>query len=140
MSKESDEIDKEPSSIQGNGEVENFSKNRREFSKLKYELSDDDLKSPGVQKMLLAEIDRLERECTKLSEIRENYSVLSAENVRLSERQKQYLSSEILFGFALTIGSALFSLSFSLEKDRTYIIIVGALLIVGGIIAKVIRK
>ena len=44
-------------------------KGRRSFAKLRRELSDDELSSPAVQRLLIDDIERLEREVAELKEL-----------------------------------------------------------------------
>ena len=111
------------------------------YSKLKRELSEEDLKSPAVQRLLLAEIDKLEFKVSDYGVLRNNFHKIDKECSVLKEKAKSSKSSEILYGFSLTIGSIIIGLS-SLVWDDGYgwiNLTIGGLLIIGGLISKFIK-
>ncbi|WP_226685285.1 hypothetical protein [Shewanella indica] len=136
--------DKEP----GVGEspaVKNDShhKSRRAFSKLATELTDEELHSPGVQKMLLAEISRLESALNHCDGFREKYHEVEKNCAVLKEKEKTFIFSEILYSTSLTLGAALVGISPSIkESDVSPMVVggVGALMVIGAIVAKVFRR
>lgn len=116
---------------------------RKAFSKLALELTDDDLQSQGVQKLLLAEISRLENAAVHADHYRERYTEVDKECAVLTEKGKQVVFSEILYSVSLTLGAALLGLTPSIKTEGVSPVLIGAIgvvLIIGAIIAKVIRK
>jgi len=57
----------------GEGTPLSHSKGRRAFSKLRRELTDEELSSPAVQRLLIDDIERLEKENGKLSDYQDSY-------------------------------------------------------------------
>jgi len=116
---------------------------RKAFSKLAVELTDDDLQSQGVQKLLLAEISRLENAAMLADSYREQFNVSDKKCAVLTEKGKQFVFSEILYSVSLTLGAALLGLTPSIKAEGTSPLLIGAIgviLIVGAIVAKVVRK
>lgn len=111
------------------------------FSKLKRELSEEDLKSPAVQRLLLAEIDKLEYKSSDYDNLYDNFHSVDKECSILKEKIKTSKSTEVLYGFALTIGSIVIGLaSLVWEDGYGWInITVGGLLILGGLISKFVK-
>lgn len=65
------DIDHQPQEADDSGHIKTP---RKAFSKLAVELSDEDLKSQGVQKLLLAEISRLENAAVHADNYREKFN------------------------------------------------------------------
>lgn len=112
------------------------------FSKIKRELSEDDLKSQAVQRLLLAENDTLKYKVNDYDILKNDFHKIDKECSVLKEKVKSSTSFEILYGFALTIGAVIIGLS-SLVWESGYgwvNIVVGGLLIIGGLIAKFVKQ
>ncbi len=108
------------------------------YSKLKREISEDDLKHPAVQRLLLNEIDSLESKNDALNKFKVSFYQIDKDNAILKEKLKTHSAIEILYGFSLTIGSALLGLS-SLIWDSGKgwtLILIGGILLIGGLISK----
>src|SRR4051812_39755355 len=80
-------------------------KGRKALSRLKRELSEDELSSTGVQKMLLEEIERIEEDRARLTEYRDKFYASDKEVAILKQQAKQSLAGEMVFGACLTVGS-----------------------------------
>lgn len=121
-----------------------YSKTKSHFSKLRTELTDDDLQSTGVQKMLLADIVRLEDELIQKNSYQDKFYQADKKSAVLEEKQKTFLLSEILYSTSLTIGAVLMGLAPSIEKGKLIepwmISSIGGILIIGAIITKVFKK
>ena len=106
--------------------------------------TDEDLKSSGVQKMLLADIVRLENEVILTSIYQDKFHTTDKQSAILTEKQKTFVFSEILYSTSLTLGAVLIGLSPSIEKGKLIepwlIGGIGGLLIIGAIITKVFKK
>ena len=116
---------------------------RKAFSKLATELTDEELKSPGVQKMLLAEISRLESTALYSERFREKFHDADKDRAVLREKEKTYIFSEILYSASLALGAALIGLTPSIKSSNVSPILIGAigvLLIIGAVVAKVVKK
>jgi hypothetical protein len=140
MSKELEDIDREPLNPEKSEDEVRSIKNRRAFSQLRLELSDDDLKSPGVQKMLLNEIDRLEKDLIDLGSYRENFHVVDKEKAVLQQKYKTLIWSEVLYSFGLALGPLLIGVSFSIKDYSVFILWSGVALSIMSIIARIIDK
>ena len=116
---------------------------RKAFSKLAVELTDEDLRSQGVQKLLLAEISRLEASETRAESFRERFNEKDKQCAVLEEKGKTIVFSEVLYSVSLTLGAALLGLTPSIKSEGIspgVIGTIGVLLIIGAIVAKVVRK
>ncbi|MEY8238825.1 MAG: hypothetical protein RPT25_00610 [Cycloclasticus sp.] len=132
-----DEADVEPTSAESNPHIKS---SRRAFSKLATELSDDDLSSPGVQKMLLAEITRLESAALFSEEYKGKFHKADKQCAVLKEKEKTLIFSEVLYSVSLTLGAALIGISPSITSGKIsseVIGLIGAILVIGAIAAKV---
>lgn len=122
---------------------ESAAKGRRSLSKIRRELSDDELSSPAVQRMLIDEIERLERENTDLREFRDRFYSADKKAALLEERSKKLLSGEIIFGACLTIGAAAIGYAPAAWSDQPsgYLsLIFGGVLVVGGICSRLVQR
>lgn len=119
------------------------SKTRRALSRLKRELSDEELGSPGVQKLLLDSLEQGEKELDALKSFRDKYYVAETQLGIYRERIKTKISFEVLSTGTLAAGAAMLGFARAVWGDPDgyawMLLIVGAILTVVGIIAKVIR-
>lgn len=120
--------------------IEHVKSSRKAFSKLALELTDDELKSTGVQKMLLAEISRLESTVAKSESFRTKFHEADKDKAVLIEKEKTFIFSEILYSVSLTLGALLIGLVPSMTSNKLVIGAIGSLFIVGAIVAKVVKK
>lgn len=148
MSQE-DEKDIEPVIDKKKKEPEQFG-TRKAFKNLPRDLSPDDLNNSGTQKMLLAELERLEMSNlkleTKFEEVNNNLESYK-EKFHLCDKEKAVLEkdilhekkNEILYAFCLSVGSAVFGISFSIIKEVSFwwmLSVLGLAFMVGGLIYK----
>ena len=114
-------------------------KRRQALAKVGRTLSDDDLKSPGVQKMLLDNIDRLEMEVDELSGFRERFHTAHEDAAVLRERL--YLSW--VRDGSLASGAAILGLAqslWSVPLAGWIVTGIGGLLLVVAFVAKGYRS
>ncbi len=134
------EADVEPTTAEAAPHIKS---SRKAFSKLATELSDEDLSSPGVQKMLLAEISRLESAALYSEEFKGKFHKADKECAVLKEKEKTFIFSEILYSVSLTLGAALIGIAPSITSANYSPVVVGAigaLLVIGAVVAKVVKK
>ena len=110
------------------------------FSKLSRELSESDLSNPSISRMLLSQIDSLEKENRLLKNIEEKFHKTDKENGVLLEKQRRSVATEILSQFCLTLAGGLLSIStldFSnpVKINNVIFLIFGGILLVGSIIS-----
>lgn len=119
-------------------------KGRKAFSKLRRELTDEELSSPAVQRMLIDDIERLEKETEKLGGYQDRYYGAETKAAVLNERLKVHVAQDVIFGVCLTVGAAILGLAPSLwlpDKPHGWIsIVLGLVLIIGGIASKVVKR
>ncbi len=117
-------------------------KTRKALSRLKRELSEDDLATPGVQKMLVEELERAEEENRELEAFRNKFYTADKNLAVSEEKQKHWLSMEIISTGCIAIGAA--ALVYVPEAWKTQpngwiALIFGGVLTLVGIVAKAIR-
>lgn len=147
------QTDEEPLGIVGNEVVTMAStealggegKSKKAFSKISRELSEDDLKAPGTQRLLLSEIDQYEECKAQLEKYRTLYFNSIADCRVLKEQLKSNAALEITTGSIIALGPALMTLAPSIvDKDgnwyyvSTIVLIIGLSLLIGGIITKML--
>lgn len=132
------DVDTEPSGSTVN--IEHTKSSRKAFSKLAIELTDDELKSPGVQKMLLAEISRLEDTAIKSESYKEKFHKADKDKAVLIEKENTIIFSEILYSLSLTLGAVLIGLVPSMTTNKVQIGAIGVVFVLGAVIAKVVKK
>lgn len=111
------------------------------FSGIGRVLSEDDLDSPGIKKLILSEIDKLQNRVEELELVESKYHILDKRNAVLEGKIQKNGSFEILYSFCLTIGSALAGISGVFwETKGVILMVIGLVLIAGGIAAKIVRK
>lgn len=115
---------------------------RRSFHNLRRELSEDELSSPGVQKMVMDELDRLDGE---LGEAKRDSAALTTANLkvaRLEERLKVHRAWEIISTICIALGPLFIGLAYSNWKAELAIPTAfgGGLLLLLGVIAKLVKS
>lgn len=116
---------------------------RKEYSKLATELTDDELSSPGVQKMFLAEVSRLETFINRIEKFRDKFYESDKKLAVSLEKEKTHKFSEILYSVSLTLGAVLLGFSPSLDSAKNQPLIIGGIglvLVIGAIAAKLVKK
>lgn len=91
-------------------------------------LSESDLESSGVRKMLLGQMDEFESCKNKLEKIEANYHQKDKESAVLSETLKNYKSFDLTYSGLLTVGSILIGF-YASQPDK------GRLLLVIGVVS-----
>ncbi len=140
-----DETQDIDSDLVGNEEAPTTTKKkrlRRSLSAARRELSDEELGSSAVQKLLIDEVERLEDENQDLDYYREQFHEADKKASIFEERHRRVLSQEIISNGCLVVGAAALGYVPSLSKDVTTAAIVavfGGILVVAGIWAKVVR-
>lgn len=116
---------------------------RRSFSNLRRELTDEELTSAAVQRMLLDELERLDRECADLCLIRDRFHTCDKRVGILEERFKSKVSLEIMHVTCFLIsGSSLGYAASNWGAQPTVSIlalIFGGVLAIAGVVAKVVK-
>jgi len=119
-------------------------KSHRAFSRLKRELSDEDLNSPGVQKLLLEYLAQAEEEIASLKSFRDKYYEADKRNGALEEKHKVYVAAEVLSTGTIAVGAAAFVYGAAIpttnQPTAALATAFGAVLTLVGILAKVIRR
>ncbi|UOK40084.1 hypothetical protein MJP36_09645 [Pseudomonas palleroniana] len=138
-----DQADIEPNPSNENSlEVSKSSQQRKSFSKLRRELSDDELLSPAVQRLLIDEIERLEKVTTDLSYFKDEFHKSDKKAGVLEERFKTKISVELIHFASLSAGAALLGFAPAIwvnQPTATVLAIAGGLLVLVGILAKVVK-
>jgi|ERR1017187_2057469 septal ring factor EnvC (AmiA/AmiB activator) len=122
--------------------AEQLPKVRKALSRLKRELSDEELATPGVQKMLVEELERVEDENNDLKNFREKFNTADKDLAVANQKLKGWQSMEIISTGCIAVGAA--ALVYVPEAWKTQpngwiALIFGGVLTVIGIVAKAIR-
>lgn len=111
------------------------------YSRIRREISEEDLASPAVQRILLSEVDKLQTQVNELELIESKFHITDKKAAILEEKLKAVNSHEVLYSLALTIGSVVIGLA-SVIWDSGYgwvAIAIGSILVVGGIVSRVMK-
>jgi hypothetical protein len=102
------------------------------------------LSSPAVQRLLIDDIERLEKENGKLGDYQDSYYEADKKAAVLTEKLKTNVAQDVIFGVCLTVGAALIGFAPSIwtpGKPNGWIsIALGVVLIIGGIASKVVKR
>lgn len=118
-------------------------KGRRALSQVRRELNEDELASPGARRLLLDALDAMENECESLRSIRADYHRVDREAAVLKEQLKVHIAADIVFGTGLAVGFGLIGVVPQIWDKKPYgaiVLILAIILIIGGVVAKAIRK
>lgn len=119
------------------------SRSRRALTTARRELSDRELLSPVVPKMLLDEIDRLEEENTELAGFRSRFYDADKKVAVLERKQTISMAQEIISLTCLTVGGAALGYApsvWSSQPTGAIALGFGIVLVLGGIVAKALTK
>jgi hypothetical protein len=118
-------------------------KARRSLSRIKRELSDEELSTSGVQKMLIDEVERLDDENRALQRYRDRYYVTETQAAVLKEKLQSNTAIEVIINAAFAVGAAALGYVpavWSTQPTGWITLIFGGCLIAAGILAKVARR
>lgn len=118
-------------------------KGRPSFARLRRSLTEDELSSSGISKILLEDLHRVEGEKGRLLKYEESFHVADKKVAVLEEKLKRSLSAEIISGGTLAVGAALLGYApnvWSSQPSGWLCIFFGSILIVSGIFSKVLIK
>jgi hypothetical protein len=116
---------------------------RTSFARLRRELSEEELASPAVQRLLLDDIDRLEGELNQLGEFRARFHECDKHCGILQQRVKIHLAQEVVHLSCFSVGSAAIGYAYNLwhHQPAGWIALAFGVVLVGmGIAAKVLRR
>lgn len=83
---------------------------RRAFSEIRRQLSEKELTSAGVQKLIIENLDRAELECERLQGFVERYYTADKRAAVLEEQVRSKRAFDILHSLCLTVGGVLVGL------------------------------
>ncbi len=116
---------------------------RQAFQNLRRQLTETELGNSGVQKLLLDQLDRADNECESLTGYVERFHEADKRAAILEEKLKTQNAFDIIIGAGLTIGSLLIGLAPWLSDKTAKIavcMIVGSLLVIGAVVARLFRR
>lgn len=117
-------------------------KTRRVLSRVEREISEKDLGTPGVQKMLIDDLERAEEEKNDLKMFRDKFYTADKELAVATEKLKSRLSIDMISTGCIALGAAAFVYAPEAWKNQPggwIALIFGAVLTLVGIFAKAIR-
>lgn len=95
------------------------------LSGLNRQLTEDDLKSPGVRKLLLGQLDEYETCKSKLEITMTNFHLKDKETAVLTEKIKSFVSFDWIYTSLLTVGSILIGYYASQPTQGKVLLILG---------------
>lgn len=107
------------------------------------QIEEKDFANPGVQRMLLDDLDRAEAECELLRGYIDRFHEADKRAAVLEEKQKAVNAIEVAFGAMSVLGGAIFGLApFYWDKQPAgwLALVVGLGMIVGGSIIRVVKR
>lgn len=117
---------------------------RGSFRDIRRQLTDEELKQTGVQKLVIEDFERAETECEALRAYVEMFHEADKRVGILTEKQKVDKGLEIITGVCLAGGGAIFSLAPSFWAVNTFqgiaALAIGTLFVAGSILAKVVQR
>lgn len=116
---------------------------RRSLAQVRRELSEEELHHPAVQRMMLDELERLDKEKEELLPYRDKFAEADRDCAVLKEKLKPKIAADIFFGSCTTVGAVLIGLSptaWSVGVLGIAAVLLGVALIGAGIAAKVVMK
>lgn len=111
------------------------------YAKVQRLLSEEDMSSTAVQKLLLNENDRMSREIEKYHILEEKFHARDKQAAILEEKLKKSTGSDILYTLCTTGGSALVGFSKAFWDNNGWVLLViGFVFVLGGILFKFVQR
>ena len=111
------------------------------YAKVQRLLSEEDMSSSAVQKLLLNENVRLNKEIEKLRLVEDKYHNRDKEAAILEEKLKKSTGSEILYTICTGGGSALVGFSKAFWDDNGWVLLVmGFVFVICGLVFKFVKR
>lgn len=114
----------------------NGSQQEKPLSRLSRVLSEDDLKSSGVRKLLLGQLDEFEQCKCELSDYRNKYHDKDKESAILTEKIAGFITFEWLYSLLLTVGAILIGYYASQPNQGCLLLIIGIVSVVLSVFLK----
>lgn len=118
-------------------------KARKSLSHVRRELNEEELASPAVQRLLVEEIERLERDSTELRSFVHRFHEADKRASILEEKTKKHRELEVLHSVTVAVGSALLGYApnvWAHQPSGWLSLLFGSSLVLGGMIAKRAQK
>ena len=138
-----DRPDQEPGSTEAPESSTFAPKSRQSLSKLRRELSEEELSSPAAHRLLIEELERLDRLNAELHGYRTRFHTADKRVAVLEEKIKKSLAGEIVFGVTIAMGSAALGVApfgWSHQPAGWLLLIFAGVLIIGGIVSRVVQR
>jgi len=120
---------------------------RAVFRNLRRQLADEELATPGVHKLLLAELDRADEECAELRGYESRYHERDKEAAILTEKLRGDRAIDVCFGVGVGLGGIIAGLApymwDKLKPDAvlgTICLGIGLALIAGAAVVRAIKR
>lgn len=116
---------------------------RQAFRDIRRQIEEEDLGSPGVQKMLLDDLERAESECEILQGYIERYHEADKRSAVLEERLRTQTAVEIFFGVGVGLGGTILGLApvfWDTQPQGALALVVGLILVIGATIGRVMKR
>jgi len=117
---------------------------RSAFKNVIRQLTDEELKSPAVQKLILDELEQAETDRDEMKVYMHRYHEADKRACILEEKLKTNTTIEVAFGVGMGVGGTLIGLAPSLSQlTETYRMLIagsGVILVIGAIAVKMIKR
>jgi hypothetical protein len=132
--------DQEPDDV---GAAHVVPKARQSLARVRRELSEEELTSPAVQRLLIDEIERLERALSDAVVFRDAYHDVDKRSAVLETKLHQSVAGEIVFGVCLTVGAAAAGYApavWAHQPTGWLALGFGGVLVIAGVISRVVQR
>lgn len=115
---------------------------RQAFRDIRRQLQEAELSSPGVQKLLLEDLERAESECDVLEGYVQRYHEADKRAAIFEERLRTQTAMEILFAVGISLGGVLIGLAPSLWNSAKgpVVLSIGFVLVIGSAVARIVKR
>lgn len=110
---------------------------------IRRQLTEEELRQTGVQKLLIEDFERAEKECLRLQEYEAKFHESDKRVGVLEEKLKVNLATDIISGVGIAGGASIMSLApyfwDATTRKGAIALVVGFLFIVGSVIAQAVK-
>lgn len=134
LKEESANIDSLPLNAEQVGDAR---KDTKPLAALNRQLTEDDLKSPGVRKLLLGQMDEFDACKSDLSKIRSDYHKRDKEAAVLTSKLHAYVCFDWIYSILLAVGSILIGYYASQPQCGKILLYIGGACVLASVVFKI---
>lgn len=116
---------------------------RQAFRDIRRQLTDEDLANPGVQRIILDELERADEQCEVLQTYVNRFHDADKRAAILEVSARNQRAIDVFFGVGVGLGGTLMGLAASVWQEGwlgLIVLAVGIVLVLGAVVARAVKR